>query len=215
MIALDTETTGLDFPHGCRPFFVSITDQDLESMYWEWRVDPYTRNPTIPKKDIKEVKEVIQDHGHVIMHNAKFDARALESIGISLPDLIGWENIEDTILYSHLSDSQGPHGLKPLAERLIGFDTDDEQAVKVAVEDCRRQMRPHVWAIAAKGHHHFPSLEQGKWWKMDMWLPREVAIFREYAFDHPYYTVLSTYGVADPYRTMLLYQHFQKELISG
>lgn len=212
MIALDTETTGVDFVHGCRPFFVGCISDSEELSYWHWRVNPYTRVPTILQEDLEEITDLIQQHGQVVFHNAKFDIRALKSVGIDIPHLIGWENIEDTLIYSHLYDSKGSHGLKPLSENILGMSIEDEKVLKKAVSDCRTLMGPKQWAKAQKGHCHFPTLKGTSWWKMDMWMPKEVAIHFGYSDDHPYHTVLQEYGLLDPIRTLMLWRYFKEQM---
>jgi len=218
MIALDTETTGVDFVHGCRPYFVGIADDSVESelTYWEWRVDPLTRRPSIPQSDIDEIVDSISSHGHVILHNAKFDIRALASIGIDLPSLIGWQNIEDTVLLSHIIHSLGPHSLKYLAEFHCDIGIEDEECIKEASNQARNRVKTSElqWDIARRGHPHFPAVERTSWWKMDMWLPREYAIQFDYEDNHPWYTVLSDYGALDPLRTMKVYQSLKPRLPS-
>ena len=75
LISLDTECTGLDMWHGCKPFFVSTCDEQGVLRYWEWDVDPYTREPIVPKGDLAELRALLAQHT-VVLHNAKFDIRA-------------------------------------------------------------------------------------------------------------------------------------------
>src|SRR5262245_53920896 len=91
LLALDTETTGLDLWHGCRPFFVSVMDEHGNLQFWEWDVNPFTREvgivewkgqkcgfiPGPPSKDKQELTTLIKENDFVL-HNTKFDARALE-----------------------------------------------------------------------------------------------------------------------------------------
>ena len=59
IISLDTETTGLDIRHGAKPFIVTTCDEVGEHRDWEWWVDPLTREPIIPKKELRQVQELI------------------------------------------------------------------------------------------------------------------------------------------------------------
>ena len=60
IVALDTETTGLDFEHGAKPFMVQVCDEGGNQQWWEWQVDPLTRQPKIIKNDLKEIREYIK-----------------------------------------------------------------------------------------------------------------------------------------------------------
>ena len=104
IISLDTETTGVDFHHGTKPFLVTTTDSDNNTVFWEWDVDPFTRDPQIPLRDIKEIKELIKSADRLVLQNPKFDARALESIGIrDFP----WHKVDDTLMAGHMLASYG------------------------------------------------------------------------------------------------------------
>ena len=94
-VAIDTETTGVDFrgPDGARPFLTSICFEDGSTRYWRWDVQPFTRRVEVPERDKQEIIEATT--GYIpVFHNAKFDIRALESVGIS----IAWDLYEDTLL---------------------------------------------------------------------------------------------------------------------
>jgi hypothetical protein len=83
IIGLDTETTGLDLRHGAKPFFVTICDHEEVLSYWEWDVNPITREPIIPDGDIDEIRGEIDYADLIVIQNSKFDVAALDTIGIS------------------------------------------------------------------------------------------------------------------------------------
>jgi len=84
MIAVDTETTGLDIHHGCRPFFVTACDEKGNLTWWEWDVDPLTRRPKVPNKDRREIQKMLSKNV-LVFQNPKFDVGALSSIGCRIP----------------------------------------------------------------------------------------------------------------------------------
>jgi DNA polymerase I-like protein with 3'-5' exonuclease and polymerase domains len=251
LIALDTETTGLDLWHGCRPFYVSTVDDAGTIRCWEWDVDPLTRTPAIPKKDIAEITKLIQAHTKpkiknrgIVFHNAKFDLRALDLIGVTLPP---WDCVHDTCIASHALSSQSSHKLKDLAQIHLGIPTDDESDLREAVQAARRYGRKHGWRVAKANDPHWPAMKntpKGKtggdsWWACDMWMPRAVAKaewkqandpgsewsppgFRcpgEHAPDenppgHLWWTVCAKYGTTDAERTILLWKLFKDGLES-
>ncbi len=60
MIAFDTETTGLDLYRGAKPFFVTICHEDGEQRFWEWDVNPITREPQVPRGDLFEISVTLK-----------------------------------------------------------------------------------------------------------------------------------------------------------
>lgn len=77
IIALDTETTSLDFFHGARPFIVTICETDKDPQIWEWTVDPLTRKPIVSGDDLYAIWSKIRSADEIILQNAKFDIQAL------------------------------------------------------------------------------------------------------------------------------------------
>ena len=117
IISLDTEVVGLDFFHGCKPYLVTTCSDDGSQRYWEWDVNPYTRQPIIPHEDILEIEQVMHDADLIVLHNAKFDAHALRTIGIELP----WPKVRDTLLAGHLLGSNLPHNLTDMAVQYLSL----------------------------------------------------------------------------------------------
>lgn len=203
--SLDTETTGPDFWHGCRPFMVCAHSDDQLKL-WEWHVNPYTREisdydatdkplPTedrnkayasrfkagIPAADKKELTAFI-DTSDFVLHNAKFDTRALELSGLPRIDLA---RAHDTLTASHCLVSDESHKLKDLALEYLNIRDDDEKALKQAVLEARTFGKRLGWQIASEGHAHFPAFKPKKekdgqegMWKLDMWMPRAVCHYR-------------------------------------
>lgn len=210
IVAVDTETTGLTLRHGCRPFFVSMCNQDGEIAWWKWEVDPLTRLPSPPKKDLKEIQFVISDTSNrLVFHNAKFDVLALESIGIKFD---AWDRVEDTHLASHCLASNEPHGLKELGLRYLDIDDDDESDLQKAVNQARTKGRRYKWNLGRKQHPNWPWIKTGKWWKTDMWVPAAVAKHENLPESHPWWTVLDRYAITDAERTIALYLMFEEAL---
>src|SRR6187455_1410176 len=119
MISLDTETTGVDLRHGARPFFVTTCDEAGEVTYWEWDVDPLTRQPDVPLEDQMEITKILKGADSIILQNPKFDKAALDSIGITEWD---WGKVHDTLLAGHLLASNRPHNLTDMAMQYLGAD---------------------------------------------------------------------------------------------
>ena len=80
ILSLDTETTGVDFKHGSKPFLVTICNAIGINTWWEWDVDPLTRQPVISAADLAEIQTEINKAKLLILQNPKFDFCALQTI---------------------------------------------------------------------------------------------------------------------------------------
>lgn len=217
MVSLDTETTGPDLFHGCRPFMVTACTDTGDTNCWEWDVDPQTRIPKVRDRDLNEIEDLISDADSLIFHNAKFDIRGLEMIGLKF----SWDKVHDTLIASHVLDSAEDHGLKSLALRYLSVEDDDQNILKQSIRRARNMVRTKAWGhkkwrTADKGDPHFPMLKSAPpgvgWQAFDTWLPRAVALDQEYPSDHPWWTVCSDYGIMDAERTMALWLVFSEAL---
>jgi len=240
LLALDTETTGLDLWHGCRPFFVSACDEAGNLYAWEWDVDPETREvlpgfsgfpPPGPGKGFPPEKELAEIHSlsvshTLVFHNAKFDLRALEFFNLWNGDQVA-RVCQDTLIASHLLASGGSHKLKDLALMYLDIDDTDQQELREATNQARTIGRRKGWRIAAPGDPHFPALKRAPkqgFWVFDTWLPRAVAKAEGYPVhykpdgsidperSHPWWSILQTYALRDVERTMGLWLLFREAL---
>lgn len=191
MISCDTETTGTDLHHGAKPYFLSTCDEDQEQTYWEWDVDPLTREPIIPEEDLDEFEELIEGE-QVVFHNPVFDVKALQTVRKELGDQWSWIDTRDTLIASHLLSSNTPHGLTSLTLEYLAKDVQPfEDRVKEATNAARTLCKKHLpeWRIAAPGLKDMPSVKSGaartgrgteneSYWKADMWLPRAIVKHR-------------------------------------
>ena len=190
MIALDTETTGMDFWHGARPYLVTTCSDGGDLRFWEWDVDPRTREVLMPDADRAEVQAVLDlargwatmpdeemRERHVLVgQNLKFDAHALHAAGIGPWP---WEVTRDILVGGHLLASNQPHDLTSMALQYCEIDIEPfEKRLHFCVEKARRYARRHHadWAIAREGRPDMPSMKE-KGWKIDAWVPRALARF--------------------------------------
>lgn len=239
MIALDTETTGVDLFHNARPFFVTICDEEDNQTSWQWEVDPITRKVEVDYDDVKKIETVIEvakswgkgfsqdiaDRHRLVLQNPKFDVTALEGIGLyDWP----WNQTFDTLLAGHLLSSNSSHTLTAMAKEYIGWDIKPlEDALEEACTEARSICRQHLpeWRIAETGmvdddgREMMPSLkktaaegERDRAWANDMWLPRALALYTKEPDDHPWYKVLSTYSNADSAVTIRLWKEMRRLL---
>jgi hypothetical protein len=179
IISLDTETTGVDHAHGAMPFLVTTcSDEPIPDpiRFWEWPVNPLTRQPEIPDGDIEQIVELIDTADLIYLHNAKFDARALLKIGVQLP----WAKVRDTLIASHLLASNHRHDLTWCCIEYLGADIErHELLIKEVTQKCRAIVKRDFpdWLLADEGKPGMPSVkgsskrDEDKPWKNDMWLP--------------------------------------------
>lgn len=210
--AFDCETTGLDLMYGCKPFFVSISYEDGTVRFWEWPVDPHTRQPMIPVADIEELyAELTNPCDRLVGHNSKFDVRAIQTIIPRLPTDNLFARLDDTLLMSHALDSHESHGLKDLALKYANIKDTDESDLKTACDEARAMARKLKWRVANK--ESMPLQKSGKnWWKMDMFLPRAIADFYGWPDEHPWRKLLGRYANMDTARTLVLDTIFREAL---
>lgn len=233
MITIDTETTGFDLYHSCRPYLVTICYEDGTQDYWEWPVDPLTRAVNPPAADLRAIERAVAEADLVVGHNIKFDVTALHSVGCCLD--WPWGKTEDTTYSGHLLASNRPKNLTDLTVAWAGIDIQKyEDALEVVVKECRRHVqqargrikkakdkgkqpltrdvRVAAWKITADDDPDTPSADGEKSWKADGWLP--LAFYRRgLAKDKPHYKdVLSAYANADSAATSILYRVMMKEV---
>lgn len=124
VLAFDTETTGLDFYD--EPFCVTVAWRSpaghVESHYVELDTD-----------DNREYVHAMLEHSPVLVgHNLKFDIQKVLLVGLAERERLCGNELEDTEALAHLLDEHRRKGLKYLAHKLLGEDTDEEEAVKAA-----------------------------------------------------------------------------------
>ena len=162
-LSLDTETTGIDPYHGSCPFFVTLCDEEGNQTFWEWDVDPLTRQPVIPSGDLDELDGMIETADELVLQNAKFDVTALATIKMPHGPW-PWGVTHDTLMAGHLLASNQPHDLTTMALVYLGvnikpYENDLKQAVKEARAIAKHQYPE--WAVARVGDAEMPSVKGG------------------------------------------------------
>lgn len=174
IISLDTETTGTDLRHGAKAYLVTAATEAGDILYWEWDVDPLTREPDVREPDVAEICDLLGSADEVVLQNPKFDYAALRATDTRLVSRWDWSKVRDTLIAGHLLASNLPHDLTAMAVQYVGVDIEGyERKAKEVVESCRRHCRSRLkdWRIAKAGLPEMPSTK-GQAWKSDMWLPR-------------------------------------------
>ena len=108
MVAVDTETTGLNPFNGARPFAISIYGEDRASRYI-----------VIGEDDLVPVDVLLNSNiSEVVFHNAKFDIMMLATLGMEVNG-----NLHDTMIMAHVyNPDESNKGLKHLAKKYLDED---------------------------------------------------------------------------------------------
>lgn len=225
ILAFDTETTGLDLHHGATAFLATACTEQGPPIFWEWDVDPITRQVDIPEEDLLEIRGLLNEADEVICHNGKFDAAVMRVSGIG--DDWPWEKMHDTLLAGHLLGSNLQHNLTAMGIQYLRCSIQKyEDALEVAVKQCRQLCRQKAYKdllgefrVAKFGDPMIPSAKKGggskdkdKVWKFDLWLPRTLARRLSIKPEHKWWTVLSEYACADSQITVALWPVLQSLL---
>lgn len=217
ILSLDTETDGMDLYHSCHPYFVTIchSHSPKEPLYWQWRVDPVLRQPTVDRSDVAEIAHWLEEADEIVFTNAKFDIRALVSIGLKWKEK-WWNKVHDILLSGHLLGSGDNLYLDDLALKYLRLNIrqyeDKLQEIVTAARSLAKRQFPN-WKIANKeGLLGYPSMrgsssnEDLKLWKWDTWLPTELAIKLNYAPGHEWFNSLHDYALTDSCVTLAVRQ---------
>lgn len=118
--AIDTETTGVNFPKD-KAFGISISTPDANDYYWDIRETPSV---------IQWLhRETNQYRGTIIAHNASFDYKMLLGVGVDIPlGLLDDTCIRACMINEHLFS----YALDDLAKKYLGEKKDDSLYPKMA-----------------------------------------------------------------------------------
>lgn len=189
IIACDTETTGLNTWLGDQPFAFSFTNEKMESAYFEWDVNPYTRKVIVSKPELEVLRAFFLDESITkVFHHIKFDQRMLEAIGITIRG-----PIHDTMYMMHILNNLEPKfGLKVLASKYFEYPLVDRENLRRTVISLRRKAKVLRWKI-----HDV--------WEPDCWLPRAMCKFYPDLISRMERNRCKKYAVNDSERTMMLF----------
>lgn len=169
VVAVDTETTGLNPWRGDAPFMTSMAwrerDGELRSWSCAWRVDPTTRRVRPEAASLAFVRRVLEDgRRRKLFYNRKFDQRMLGVLGVKV---LG-EADEVEFMAKAAMPGLRSYKLKDVAGR-FGFKKDDEERLHAATKLLRPLAKKLGWRIATKESHGDEP------WKSDFWVPGELA----------------------------------------
>lgn len=213
LVAIDTETTGLEVVHGrCKPFSIYGYDTNGEHKSITLPVDPLTREVDCTSIAARYLISRMANWvagSPIIFHNAKFDIQALNSIKF------GWWSrnqdsqvpcprfFHDTLILSHICCSSDPRSLKELSAKYLSPDHNQPQAAKERLQKAVTKAR-HI------GKKLGYTLAEDV--AADYWLPKHlnnvVGLDLTPETRALFQTVTDEYGFSDVRATLALYQMY-------
>ncbi len=184
-LGIDTETCGLNPWIGDEPFAIAFCTEDGDKLYFQWPVDPFTRKVT-PKKDELDFCEEVLGSKNIIkvFYHAKFDIRMME-VAYGIHTVFP---IEEVMFMAFVCNTLEPSfKLKVLADKYLGYGTEDLAVLKKHVISCRRKAKKLGWKIA-------------KDVEADYWLPKALDSKNK---------LCGIYCGHDTERTILLEKYYQ------
>lgn len=200
IVSYDTETTGLisagNFKrwgfYPARPFVYSFYDDEGNSAYVRWEVDPFTRRVIPLKRDVKAIGQILEDPKIVkVGHNISYDNRMSRTIDLSVKG-----SLHDTMYMAHVVTGGGllSYGLKELGVLIAGYSDDDEKDLIEDVKKKRREAKKKGWCIATEEFHG------NKPYKADYWLANR--------------GLCKKYALCDAERTMIFYLAWYEKIMN-
>lgn len=206
----DTEGTGL-IPYGppkywgyhpARPFAFAWCDEEGNTGYFRWEVDPQTRAIIPGPAHEREAMIRVLTNPRILLigHNIAYDIRMAEAIfGIEITC-----QVHDTMILAHVvtAGDELTYALKPLSKKYLDFPDDDEKQLERAVAMARRWAKEQGYLIAGGKKEvergDFVVFAGNKPVKADYWLgPPDMC---------------QTYAVGDVERAMMLFLLWMEEL---
>lgn len=171
VIYFDTETNGLQLWHGDKPFAFSFANRRMETAYFEFDVDPFTRKPIPQPRVLAKIKRLLEDPTiKKVGHNIKFDVRAMEE-GY---DIHTFGPVEDTMFKAHACNSlEMTYELKVLCNKYGIMGREDQDRLKEVVKRLRRKVEKLNWKIcySYKPQPHGTPKRKAET-AADYWIPR-------------------------------------------
>lgn len=194
LIAVDTETTGLNYWNGDAPFAIGFCNEKGETSTVEWDVDPFTRAVQYKPKDIRQLRLWFKKKLRRVWHYGRFDRNMLKCA----MDIDVRGRNEDTKSAVHSVTTLEPsYGLKQLSDKYLDIPPDDLNALKDATRAARAYGRRMGWKLFKKKNRGKETVEP------DYWTVRA---------HNPKSTLLRKYLETDVIRTMLMWLLCDQEM---
>lgn len=179
-ISIDTETTGLNVWNPLiAPFAVSMCDDDGETWYSQWKIDPFTRIVTPDEDDLKFIQAIAGNPNiEKKLFNLKFDARMLGKFGIKFVPPYDEVSFKARVF----NTLELPCKLKPLSWKYCQVPMEDEVELQESVKAARREGRKRKWTCGEEVFY-------------DYWMPNAI---------DPENNLCELYARQDAFRTIIL-----------
>lgn len=153
IVAVDTETTGLNPWTGDRLFGVSLASPYGDTKWIEFAVDPFTREVDYATSEYQKLKEFLEDESiEKVFFNAPYDLRMLEFADIN----VSGEIQECSLAVRICGVDRLFWKLKPLCKEYFDISDEDEKDLKKYVQTLRGRAKP-------LGYNLGEDLEQDYW----------------------------------------------------
>lgn len=201
--AFDCETTGL-FPWmGDKPFAFSFCNEFMETWYYEFQVDPFTREPIVEQNIIDMIGEGLEDEKiTTVMHNGPFDRRMMDlHHGIKVQG-----KIEETMVKAFNCNTLEPRlALKPLGKKYAELDDDDQGLLHKSTVKVRNRAKKLGWKLAFNDQvqAHGPPKRKAAV-AADYWMCRTMTQLHPEKVPAEWGTYCEIYATRDAERTFLL-----------
>lgn len=149
VVAVDTETTGLDVHHKAEGYSIGFCDDEGERSYVRWVVDPFTRKVHYNRSEIKRLQTWFADESRTLVFvNAPFDVAILEKMGVPVP---GLERVEDAMIGFHTCrTAEGDweaYSLKNVSAKYLNYPSSDEKDLRQGTINLRKTAKALEWKI--------------------------------------------------------------------
>lgn len=199
LVACDTETTGLSPWKGDRPFAFSFCNEDGETRYVEFKVDPFSRRVLYDAQpnDRDMLRRFFTDPRIAkVFWNAKFDVR---QISFALDIKVAGDIHEGMFAGHCCNSSETTFQLKPIAKKYAGVPDDDQTILQEWVVVLRRHAKARGWKIAADV-------------EADYWLCSYAYELLDPSDAAEVVSLCMTYAVTDAERTMLMWLFYVRKM---
>lgn len=210
-IAIDTESTGLNYRKGDRAYMVTACTDEGKEYLWRFDVDPLTRKVIYDKAIVQSIIKVLSKIKRWIFHNAAFDIPILRHLHkyFNERNVFGKHEIHDTQLIGHHYASLEKRGLKERALLHLDYPDSDEKELHKAVKAAVVIAGKRGWKIGSK--ENTPHVEKN-FYKTDYWVPHQLAKALKYDPDHPWLKNDGKYAIGDVVRTAGLFIFYRTNL---
>ncbi len=201
VLTCDTETTGLSPWKGDQPFAFSFCNEDGDTAYHEFPVDPKTRR-VMYERDPKlrsNLRTFFRNPNVAkVFWNAKYDVRM---INFALDIRVAGPIHEGMFAAHACNPSELTYALKPWTKKYAGYSDEDQDLLQKATVHLRRAAKARGWKI-----HEQVEADYWLCFYADVLLPDDPELAAQYK------ELCRQYAIQDAERTMLAWLFTQEKM---